>query len=697
MATADSDLITELREAGTPFVNLWSYLDETAALDNEDLAWDFCEAVGSRLKGRFVVAGCDVTGLVQDDLVYPVRYALNTATVVQRALEKYRPERVGVFEEHANAFFWDPPDPPPDIFNAAARWAAEQAGFTPHLLRIQSPHPERAKSPERVHALSPLPEQTAVLDVMDGLAFDEQDLLLRSVEQNAEPWVVLSHRSPPWHVPRVRRDVVRALPFQPAVMSPQGDVREADLCGLIDRMDVPGAEALTRNPYIAFLWKYFHASLIEAMRQFPIAQFLNDALQPSVVLSGCATTGCARAMVEAFQGAGRPVLCVNHSGLSWVEVRKRHRGDRGMLTAWGEWEARMLRKRRVKGGAVVAVGSLRPDTEYLRSASEVRVGSPAEEKPRIVLITARVAHLYYTACSPVRHEQLWNELLGFFLRHPDWSFVIKPHPRYDYPDLYASRRFRAVPNLSVSQGTMAESLRGARLAVSVTMVTTACLEPMAMNIPLISLEGAVFQRHRGHLQEGAMTVNSVEELERGIQRLLHDSAHYAAAVGRGRRFLDDVLCAVGDDAVANIRKVIETMRSESVEPSDSGRCATARWTLEMIQTLDHLMRGLLDVPACRSQLRSLRLAGRSLVWSTLDYLDVAETGIHLLEMPVFHDWAVAEKPYLPGLVWTIYCTLPRTIRPSLRRLRFILQGASQGRRDVAGRPVPAAAGDAWPG
>lgn len=656
-AMYDHDLLLEMELAGLPHVNLWMYHDESSAVANDDAAWAFGDHLAAFHVGEPGGLAGKVVERCADEFVHPVRFALNTKTVVERCLADVRPETAWVFEDCRTAFVWDPPDPPPDLFNAVARWCAGRAGCSLQLLSLRSAAPIHPPAEVRPQTAFRLPREIQVVSWAQWLGVAERGVLLDHPELTQMGVVHFFDRA---SAPHIGTRTILDLPFR---SQPFGASCAEGLRAHLKKAGETYA-CLTDNPCASFLLEYVLNRFEAGSRWYFMGRFLARSTGAKAALLDYPVPALARCLREGFAERGCATLAINHSGLIAPFSWRRHRRNRGDVCVWGEWEKALLARQRGRDEGIHICGSLRKD---MGIAARKEPPAPCRAPPRIVLITGRITHLYVSGADVRQHWQSWDEILDIAARHPEWNFVIKPHPRFDHANHYRSPRFQAVPNLSVMDGTIAEALEGAAVAVSVNSTTSGCLDPMALGVPLVSVERALYERHRGMLEEGALAVRSAAELEEVLERFVTDGAAREAQCERGRCYLRRMLAASGEEAA---RTALTMIREKVAAATPLAKSPAAAWVLELAVAAHNALSAD-GLPDWKREFRRLRQEARNLDFRVMEDVHPLELGRYFMEMATSDRWATGSsgRPVSARQVlWQVHRALPAHIRPPAKTL-----------------------------
>ena len=689
LASLDLDTLVEAEDAGLATVNLFAFQILDHAQRHERMAWAFCDNMAEALAGRYVYHGYDLLNQQKRDFAYPLMYVLNVADMVGQCLAAHSPTRVWVFPQHEKAFIWDPGHIPPDFFNAVARWVAEKAGFQVEPLTL-SPIQPSSPIPVAVPLAKPInipsgmgtsagaSRSCQVLSISSSLGLAEQSALLEQARKaGRQDWFVSADEPVsdlPWFYPfRSLRLPARASDLERALEQFTSEALPA----IRARMD-SGYEVILDNPHLGFFWTFVAGQIRLGAMSYAVGRLIGEALRPAVVLTGDYALGYARCLANGLRETGACCVAIQHGYVySCLSNFQRYAGNPTHLAVWNDIEFRNIGKVKHPQAKLAVTGTFRSDLGELKGLP------PAGERQgrvKVVLLSSWLAGLFTAAFSMDHHLKVQLALAQLCEKHPEWDFVVKMHPRYSYKVLYGSKSFRGLKNLSVVQGKPLEVLSDASVAVMVTDYSSVCLDAMAVQVPVVWLATAVKAVGNDPVDDGVLTVQSVDELESVLVRLLSDSSFRSGCVARGRAYLDLMLPFSGEAAVARLNDFLDELLAEQSKSGTAPRPA-ARWLVDLFGFLKRAQTGVGGLEDLRVSLAEHGCAGAGLDFSTLDYLDIPNLGACILGLAVLTPWR-REDVDLPRVARQVYNSLPAAIRPSSSTLREYLVQAyvAQGRR-----------------
>ena len=673
VATSDLDVWVDLKAEGREPINLLDYLDAREAAANKETSWRLCACVADALKGRFLFEGCDLAERIQNDLFHAFAYILNSLGVIQKVMSAEHPESVLYFKEMEKLICWDAPESPVDVFNAIVANCAERAGIPARGnlalgAETETTQPVYQTSKE---VRRQLPQTLAVISIGPSIGLNESWALLESVASRGHPsWLLLDDGTAPFSVSSLRLTSLLNMPFDldPIVhaVNGVGDTVRAALAR------DPAAALLVQNEHLGFMWDEYSRWLVTAARWYVLAQFLSDALRPDIVLTGYDIFGTLKCFTESLQKCGVHTVSIHHTSFD-LSMLRRHQGVRGDVVTWGVYDSRDIGVWR-ETGRILEAGTFRRDLAPLRdteiAARTEKSGNKPVSNPCVVLLTSRVTDLLDAAASSSQHYDDWVELVSYIARHPDWDFVIKPHPRYDYVLLYEEIINRAPGNVRMFKGSAAEILSVADVALEVNTPSSVAIEASAASVPVVYLKSALYCNLPNALEDGGVVlVETVTEMEKTVARLLTDDIYRAEVLKTQADFMRRAVVASGSEAVrrmfAYMEDVIGSSKQEAADPA-------ARWLIDALMCVDYGMRGDYTRGEFLRRMGELRGRGKALDFDRLELFKLGELGPYILNWAVWQNWPPAVKLSIPLVLWSLHRAFPPSLRPVWRSFRVSL-------------------------
>lgn len=688
LATGDVHVLYEAGRAGLSVVDLWEYFSETDADQLDTAAWSFCDTLARNLAGRVVQGACDVISEMRYELAYPIRYALVAATLVGRCLDALNPDAVECFGEQCESFAWDPPDIPPDIFNAVVESIARERNIPIELLRLHD------KVVDSIHASSKVCElrelqfsakavrsanDISYLGLSGGQDYSEAEALFLSLmPDEAKRWMLVSSPIQSWalNLPQLDVQLLRGMPFAMGSAFESIDRLPCTNLGEIGHVDSELPQIL-KDPRLGFVWRHFVASLKRGVFAYCQGWTLGRAYAPKAGFYGWDAWGLARCCLAGLRAAGASMISVHHSGVGYQRSCRRLKGLATFVLCWGEYDGAALRFYRDSSSKVLAVGSMRRDHADILEMNQLRRASQIAPKsrPKIVLLTAQLGNMAIPIAKVSSHKRTLERIAEWCEASPDWDFVIKPHPRYDYNEIYETLcQQNRINNLTIERRNVRETLQDATIAVLLNVPSTIVLDCCATRVPVWFLNEAGFASFPALFEDrGVAAVSDIDTLKKEIAQVLSNTLLREQMLQRQDEFLRRMVVAAGPEAVANVRAELAGLADEDRSPIDPNR--ELRWILDVVEMAEIAMGGGMGAREIVDAFTDLAKAAQRLDWVNLPLVRSDRVGEYLLNLPTAWQFYAREGMPRVRIVRLINKALPVSIRPARRVYRDALRDA----------------------
>lgn len=617
--TADLVVASRLEELGVAFHDLW------ALLDGDDLARNRVRTheINARWWGSDDAAvpyrGRTLPEVAIRELHEPVETCLNARTAFERLFDLAGPTTV-------HGFFLRPViirrcGPAPlnraslSLAHTVVRWLARRRGIAvdalaqpPALSDEQRGGPPTGvvppiRAPDVARAwLSPeVPGHVA----WDGLRPDfarlrttgRLALLLENVQNPRELHELETTfgQRPDWAIVRLIASVEGPCRSWPRHLRPLlASVKQARARFAAWRRSYDGdVPEVFANPGLRRQFDSIWADLLMGVGLGESFAHALELLRPDVAVFAFASFVLERILVRVARQQSVPAVGLLHGGLNPYTDANVLAGDESDLLVWGEADVRWNTPG-PPGRALHVVGSPRycrayqawgsgapPRDARQRSAARASLGLPPQQ-PLVLLVTSALnSGFCMVNGDAARHRASWRELLALATRRPDLTFVLKPHPTYDFFAFYRYLAAKAPPNLHLCWDELLSTLLPvADVGVLVNCCTTGALEAILADLPVVFLRAATYTSslHKDSLREhGAINVSTVAELETTIDALMHDSQLRARARATAapllREVLDDPSRLATDRIVDKLEEIAASGPTQPSQPPAETRLA----------------------------------------------------------------------------------------------------------------------------
>lgn len=295
------------------------------------------------------------------------------------------------------------------------------------------------------------------------------------------------------------------------------------------------------NPHIRFQFEQILNEIEYAKKCGENFKALLDILKPVVVIFGFESFTRERVLVCNAQAKNIQTIGLLHGGIMPVMALRGITGRADSILVWNKSDLKTIETYSVYSSRCKLLGCLQYEDEYInyneiknkqpnlkqKGQSKIENGfDPA--KPLILIVTAEVNTGFSAPLSyPLKHRNALRELLEFIDKRKDLQFAIKPHPSFDYYELY--RRFidKKRPNLHfLEQSSLEDVIDLCDICLMINYCTTASLEAMLKFKPVVYYNNAVYPLYewRDNLNKnGLIRTENITDTEQVINNILNDT------------------------------------------------------------------------------------------------------------------------------------------------------------------------------
>jgi len=660
IATLDVDVMALCLARKVSVVDLGAFISESEIDDNQARAVKICDELSESLQSSLSDCHRALSYHMAHDLIFTLAYCLHVHVMTTNLVLTRRPDSALCFSENTVPFFWDPPAIPPDLGNGIVRGILESHGVS-HQLFTCTPISDRDEVPaDQVHVWmdtfsSPL-HPAPWVSITQGLGYNEQSELFRGHEE--ERAELLQPVSYAW---------MNYIPFKEYYSDSQmsGFVQDARR----NVRDKNQDDALWDSPYLECLWQGWRGMMTTCLHYYYYGKLICDALQPRVVIVGYDTRGLHRCFSEAAVECGAQPISIFHGGISNINNEGiRHRRAVGHLAVWSDRDIRYIREYRSSQYQLAAIGSLRTDVDRsfkkMGQASGNKISNP--DGPCVVFLTCMVTGSYFLDISGERHVATWRSLLGYCRRRTDMQFIIKIHPRFDHSALYSDSSTAQPANLRIEVGSLSDALSRADIVVLVNAETTAVVDAIGDNLPVIFLNTAIRNRVDDWIHEsGVLVVENVTAMEHQIDRILTDNAARSELVTTIQANMGNYLAATGQDAALRFQNFVRGVAHSSEGAGKtvvSKNHRSALWCLNIARQVDQLFLQPGSKPEGSSQ---LNLDAES---NDDFYVDMLLMPKIIIPRVTWYRWSFPPKSFFATMM-KLHRMFPASVRPSFGWVR----------------------------
>lgn len=539
----------ELRERGLPHLTPW---DVVGAAEFAD-ARRFEQAAQTfwRQQARIPFAGCDLLGVARfRHVAWIARYAWS-AYVMRAALKLVAPDEVFVLPEAPAHGLDQPPEcRRMPLLQALLRGIAERAGIR---IRPVTGEPTRFtdRAAEQSAALGPpvdLAREVAgrpyVIFCGSGIDLLRQLPLISALRADGDVEVVQLYRSADAETRAALRCAGHPV-FHEAQVAPPGEgISDDALLRARQAFSAAGADApadladVFANPHLAPHYAFLFGDYARRISgQVAAWQRAFDRCPPAAVVALYPTIPLEVAAQRKIPG-----LALSHGVMTACDTRWFASLPEVLIGAASPAHRDRLLRAGLPAQRVALTGDPGLDAllgthQPVVPAAAVRASGPTDAL-RVLLVTSAIAHPAHQSDLPQINwpaaVATFAELHRLARRRPDWQFTIRPHPRYDQPELYAwlQRHTPPAQRWRLDAATpLAEAVAAHDAVVVVNNRSSAIVEASLLGAPVLllcpDLSGL-------DLAEWALDawprISSVAALESELQTLATDPQHRAQRI-----------------------------------------------------------------------------------------------------------------------------------------------------------------------
>jgi hypothetical protein len=551
-ATADAALAWRWAEEGRPQASPWALL----TLDDQLAAAAEARALAEGWLADWPpirLPGVDLPDLCRTPLLYLFRDGLLAGRMIERLLDEVAPQAVAVAGD--------------DLAAGVLRWAARRRGLPLREPDLSAGRPAKGRPATRGRAVPTVGDRSAIGKVADSLrwlawrppaapgavlvAGGGADYL------NQRPVVARLRSSRPWpvvhlalHPPAMaaRVGAAQALARPDLVLPPFGSAAEALRMRALGRRAwralaagaVPGAAAypwLLANPWLRPTFRRLCLeTLPRAGGAYGAAERLLSRLRPAALLLNSAASPRERALLAAAAARGLPSVQLVHSGFNDLDV---HQLRAEALWVWGEAHRRQFTADGLPSERILAVGN--PAYDAPVEAADRRSLGLAPGTVAFLLVTAGTPRLLGFV-DPAGHLGDLEAICAALADEPAARLLVKPHPRYDDPTLYARLRERWPGLVVLPDQPLRPLLAACDVAVAVNVGTTGALEALLSGRPLVWCRASSrYPPGFDLIAPGALTLDARAAIGPALVELARSAPARAALASRGAAYRRELL------------------------------------------------------------------------------------------------------------------------------------------------------------
>lgn len=507
--TGNIVVVAEFQKRSIRFIDEWAYLTPEEIERHRKTANELANSWYMPLSGRIKEDDIDLLRITSQEFVYPFEIALNAHKVYERVFDEHDVEKIeGYFLPQTPVIRTGPP-PVQRATGAIAQailfWLAEKRKITlrQRQYRGQSEvgRPKKRVPPITIRFRQRRADAVGAngkpVIVWRDLMHDHEYATVRKlVETEIGGTVIPLSSNILMAGPHdLSRDELIVSNLRSVWREFQESNRYSKLQGHI-----------FQNKYLGFQFEGIWRECARAVRYGDLLNCLIEIKMPKVFLVGHDAFIIERYLVQLVRSRGIRTVSLFHGGMGHRFTYCGIVGESERVLVWNTYDEKGLVRNGVKKERIRTIGSLQYSRAVLESKyqdcpvdkgvqrkSRRRIGVK-RASPVVLIVTAAInAGFASPIADPNLHLKSFFDIIEWINLRQDLQFVIKPHPSYDYYEMYESMRDQTHGRLIVlKQGTLEDAIKSSDVCVLVNYMTTAGLEAMIGGIPLVYLNSAVY-------------------------------------------------------------------------------------------------------------------------------------------------------------------------------------------------------------
>lgn len=563
--TGDMAVSFELERLSIDYIDEWDLINSTEIEKNWNEAYTLSKSWWDERLASTHYGIEALTVSAQQDMVYPFQACLNARTLYSRLLNTYSIEKICGFFLTPIAVIRTGPAPTSRVVRSVSEavliYIAEKRGIP--LVKLNSYY-ELSKGKADTNSKDLGNNWAAVNNCAfknttkkrifiykDGLRPSEFDVIIKTIGSlnDVTPIVISQHDLENGaQLKGSRLDINLRLNsfwkiFTANIESYSGEYPE-----------------IFSNPHLNFQFKRIRNEMEMAANYGDVFASLVDMWKPSMIIFGFESFTIERVLVSLAQSKGVFVLGMLHGGVMPIMAMRGVAGRADVITVWNKFDIANIKAFGIEQSRILNIGCIQYENSYIKYINNIpskleyiskqnlkrRLWINAD-KPLIMLVTAEInTGLAAPLANPSKHRDALRQLLTMIHSRQDLQFVIKPHPSFDYYELYRRMLNNSkLNNLKFLEDiTLGEVIEASDICIMINYCTTASLEAMLHRLPVIYMNNAVYpiDNWQDNLSnEGINRVKSIFELEKNIDLLLHNQTTKVLALSKADKQIREIL------------------------------------------------------------------------------------------------------------------------------------------------------------
>ncbi len=535
--SGDLVVSSKLEKLGISFIDEWDYL----AKEYINLNWQNSLTLSKKWCKELKIEEIKYNNVLlskctQQDFAYSFEAALNARTAYEKILNEFDVTRIFGFFLPDTPVIRTGPAPTHRAVRSVSQsvlfWLAENKNIP--IIKLKSNYDlSSAISRKRKNQLNTNNVTKSKIETKKKIAFLFLDCLhkdeiieIKNTYKNSPEWII--------------------IPFSNNITDNihiQIDELEDNLAESYQLFKKASAEYLGEYPEI-FGNHFFHfqfqgiwLEMKKAGHLVKIFDFFFQVLKPQVLFFGYDAFTLESALIELSKKYNISTVSMLHSGLGHYFSYVGMTGNSDHILVWNQWDRKILINYGIDENRIEVLGSIRYEKLYQNLKSEniftldekrksicIKLGLNPDKPVVLLLTTAINTGFSVPVSNPRAHRRGLDEIIKYVEKRLDLQFIIKPHPSFDYYELYRNLLDSNISNLFfIEQVDFDEVVSISDVSLLINYFTTAALESLIYKIPVIFYNNAVYDLNDWVIsinELGIQKVNCVLKLEKEIDKLI---------------------------------------------------------------------------------------------------------------------------------------------------------------------------------
>lgn len=399
-------------------------------------------------------------------------------------------------------------------------------------------------------------DKKILLIITDGISNYEYKCLTQST-------IILKN----WELVSIRYSDLYDLSFFLDIKSSIGDVftRSFSEFNLNRKVYNGSYNYIFNNEHLNFQFKAVQSEINSSQYLAEVFYKFLEILSPKAIIFGHDAFTRERFLVNKAKQLQIITFGLLHSGLGFKCAFRGIVGDVDYVLVWNSIDKRFINEYGVSENRIVVIGSL--SYEILRSKYSKKSISfipQVRHRNKILVITAAINSGFSGPIAyQTDHLKIVRDLVSYICKRQDLDFVIKTHPSFDHYELYRQLRDYNLSNYFFDEKIDLENaIKGSKACILLNYFTTATLDILINNIPVVFLQNAVYPLDdwcTNDINSAIPKVDNILDLELIIDKLIQDKLFKNQTLKNSQLLINSILCEQNSSPVLILNKFLNSL------------------------------------------------------------------------------------------------------------------------------------------